>query len=58
MTLSDNTITTVCWCVAFVFAIQAFSTYAMVRLLSLGKPIFARQSDREDDRPRLVVRDR
>jgi hypothetical protein len=41
--MSDETIRTVCWTVAFLAAIQGFSIYCVVRLAMTGRGMFERR---------------
>lgn len=41
--MTDDTVRTLVWAVVFIFAMQGFWSYAIVRMLVTGKAIFERR---------------
>lgn len=53
-----ETVRTIAWTVLFIFAINGLSTYAVIRLLVTGRPLFERQETEEPRRRVVGIGDR
>lgn len=54
--MTDETVKTLVWAVVFLFAIQSFTSYAIVRLFITGKGIFERRDARDVRRVEVLER--
>lgn len=53
--MSDETIRTLAWAAVFLFAIQGFTIYAVVRLLTTGRDVFERRPSEYNSRSGNII---